>query len=123
MSDQIEFRFFGWYHEPANNRDKIWGWFTIGDKVYNFWGRRGAEDLKKVKFKQFDTSNLQRWENPHAKVISKMHSKIESGYKAVSVLVQDNSLVEVEKVYPGFTDHLKKEMFIAKLSGKIKGAE
>lgn len=116
---EIQFRFFGWCNK--GNADKIWGWFTIGDKVYNFWGPRGEAKLTKLKFKQFaDYSDL--YSNEY-KVKAKMREKLNKGYNSIGVTVVDDVLVDVEKIYPGFTDHLKKQMFIAKLSGKIMGVE
>jgi len=118
MADgEIQVRFFGWCHNPAKNNDKIWGWFTIGDKVYNFWGPRGEKKLIKMTFKQFNDYHS-FFENEY-QVKKKMREKLNKGYQPVSVKVEDDILVDVEKIYPGFTAHMKKLMFIAKLSGKF----
>jgi len=109
---EIEFRFLGWNN--TNGSDKIWGWFTIGEKVYNFWGPRGEKKLVKLSFKQFPS---QSFNHNISSARSKQQEKLRKGYKSISVAVEDNMLVDVERIYPGFTDHLKKQMLIAKLSG------
>lgn len=118
---EIKFRFFGWCFDAAKNNDKIWGWFTIDDKVYNFWGPRGGEKLIKIKFKQF-TKHKSFWDNEY-EVKKTQRQKLNKDYRSIDVRSENDILVEVEKIYPGFTAHLKKEMFIAKLSGTIVGTE
>lgn len=120
MSD-IQVKFFGWCKDDAKNNDKIWGYFVIGDKVYNFWGPRGETKLVKLKFKQF--TKFSNFTNNVREVEKTMREKLSKGYARMSVAVEDNVLVDIEKIYPGFTDHLKKSMFIAKLSGDIKGLQ
>ena len=117
MSD-IEFRFFGWCFNPKLGNDKIWGWFTIGEKVYNFWGPRGDKKLTKLNFKEF--SKFASFYDNEYEVKKTMRGKLNKGYKSVSVAVDNDVLVDVESIYPGFTAHMKKEMFIAKLSGTIR---
>ncbi len=119
MSTELQFRFFGWCTDKGS--DKIWGWFTIGDKVYNFWGPRGSQKLAKIKFKQF-TEYTDFYSNEY-EVKKKTREKINKNYRSINLTVDNDVLVDVEKVYPGFTDHLKKSMFIAKLSGTIMGVE
>ena len=120
MSDaELKFHFFGWNN--LNTSDKIWGWFTIGEKVYNFWGPRGGEKLIKIKFKQF-TQYTSRSDNEY-EARKTQRNKVNKGYRSIGVTVEDDVLVDVEKIYPGFTAHLKKQMFIAKLSGTIMGVE
>lgn len=116
---EIQFRYFGWNNTQGH--DKIWGWFTIDDKVYNFWGPRGEKKLVSVRFKAINDSKDFTANEWTAK--DKQREKSRKDYKSVPVTVADDILVEVEKIYPGFTSHLKKSMFIAKLSGTIKGAE
>jgi hypothetical protein len=118
---EIQFRFFGWCFNKASNNDKIWGWFTIGEKIYNFWGPRGSEKLIKIRFKE--VKDYPRFLDNEYSIKNKTREKLKKGYTSVSITVEDDVLVDVEKIYPGFTDHLKKQMFIAKLSGKIMGAE
>ncbi len=117
---EIQFRYFGWYNDGLKS-DKIWGWFTIDDKVYNFWGPRGDKKLIKLSFKQFNKFPS-FYDNEH-EVKKTMRQKMNKGYKSVGVRVVDDVLVDVEQIYPGFTDHMKKQMFIAKLSGTIRNAE
>lgn len=119
MATEIQFRHFGWFKDGTS--DKIWGWFTIGDKVYNFWGPRGSQKLVKLKFKQF-TKYSDTYSNEY-EVKRVTREKRNKGYRDVDLKVENDVLVEVEKIYPGFTDHLKKSMFIAKLSGTIMGVE
>lgn len=121
MATEIQFRFFGWCFNKASNNDKIWGWFTIGEKVYNFWGPRGSEKLIKIRFKEVNDYGYFSGNEMLAR--EKTREKLKKGYNSVSLAVDNDALVEVEKIYPGFTEHCKKQMFIAKLSGKIKGAE
>jgi predicted DNA-binding WGR domain protein len=121
MSAGIEVKFFGWNNDKTKNADKIWGWFKIGDKVYNFWGPRGEKKLVSVRFKEFCDSSIPDFNEVEAQ--EKEREKRRKGYNSVSVRIENDTLVEVEKIYPGFTDHLKKSMFIAKLSGNIMGAE
>lgn len=121
MSTELEVKFFGWNNDKTKNADKIWGWFKVGDKVYNFWGPRGEKKLVNVRFKEFNEYANSNYNVTDAQ--TKEREKRRKGYNGISVRVEDNMLVEVEKIYPGFTEHLKKSMFIAKLSGTIMGTE
>lgn len=108
---EIDFRFFGWNNEGTS--DKIWGWFKIGDKVYNFWGPRGEKKLVKLNFKQFESHNSRE----HSMAYAKEQEKRRKGYVSIPLTIEDDSFVEIEKIYPGFSAHLKKQLLITKLSG------
>lgn len=130
-NDEISMQFFGWCTD-GDKHDKVWGWFTIGPKIYNFWGKRGANGLRSLKFKQHgemlnDDKTSQnywryRWDYNLNEIKSLQRKKENKGYKPVSCKIENNSLVEIEKIYPGFTEHCFTEMVVAKLSDKIRTA-
>jgi len=116
----VEFKFFGWYYDPKNNNDKIWGWCVVEGKYYNFWGRRGTdiESLKKIKFKRHDqvynSSDLR----------SKTNDKVKKGYRSIDCrLDESGNHIEVEKVYPGFESHCRDQLAYARLTGSVLGEE
>lgn len=55
---EIEITNFYWFNNPASNNDKVWGVFRIVeegafDRFYCFWGRRGSDIGKSLKFLKF----------------------------------------------------------------------
>lgn len=113
--DKFDFRFVGWYSDGQHS-DKVWGWFIYLGKVYNFWGRRGSEGKPKdIKFKCHGVETQ--------KLTNLQREKMGKGYKGLDTSKVDDLGVpeSIEKIYPGFGEHLKKQLFFAKLSGRVKG--
>lgn len=118
---KLEFHFFGWFFDAAKNNDKIWGWFEVEGKLYNFWGRRGNEDaMKRVKFKRHENV---RWYGNSA-LSSTARSKEAKGYKSISCQADsEGGYPEIERVYPGFLAHVRKELMYGRLTGTVRGEE
>lgn len=124
---EIEITNFYWFNNPASNNDKVWGVFRIVeegafDRFYCFWGRRGSDIGKSLKFLKFGSeipSNASKydkdWYTREAKgeANSKAREKIKKGY----VTVPD---ADIEKVYPGFRDHIFEQYIQEKLMSNIK---
>jgi predicted DNA-binding WGR domain protein len=118
----VVFHFFGWFFDPEKNNDKIWGWAEVEGKLYNFWGRRGdAASMKRIKFKRHENK---RWDSSYD-LKDAAKGKEKKGYKAVDVRTLDSegNYTEVERVYPGFTAHMRKELMYGRLTGTVRGEE
>ena len=99
----VNIHFFGWLHNPEKNHDKVWGYFTLEDRVYVFWGRRGK------------TMQFQRKDNRY--VCSDIaYQKKKKGY--INLTGRDE---RIDSIFPEFDKHLKSNMFDAKMMDKIRG--
>lgn len=97
----LDFRFIGWFNDPKENHDKVWGVIRLDSDIYNgkvaiFWGRRGKKLQTKV-----DVSS-----NKLDKLIWKKQS---NGYQKIDT-------TKLEKVYPEFRSDLEKTAMWAILS-------
>ena len=113
---QYELKFFGHYHDPAKNSDKIWGWILIEGKMYNFWGRRDLTgDGKSLKFKRhegmtgrYDLTDL-------------TNKKQRKGYRSISCERDgEDCYPAVEECYPNFVAHMKKQLMFARITGTVR---
>ncbi len=103
MDDDYTIEFFGWCSEDGH--DKVWGYVTIGDRLYNFWGRRG----KKFTFKQEDNTSFQ-----NSKYARKAEQKCRSGRSSGAYTAISPS--RVEDVWPDFHEVFGRQLLFAKLS-------
>lgn len=112
-----DIKFFGWCHNPAKNNDKVWGWLEIEGKLYNFWGRRDMDgDGKALKFKRHDSN----WGGRHD-VQALARAKERKGYKSITLEQDaDGAYTSVDRIYPNFGAHLKKQLMFARLTGTVK---
>lgn len=124
-NSQIEIKFFGWANDAKVNADKIWGWVQVGDKVYNFWGRRMTSDnpdkIKHLKFKRHET----RWGTQELQRLCRKKtnpSGDKTPYKSVDCRQDSEGIYHaIEAVYPNFGAHFKKELMYARLTGTVNG--
>lgn len=114
-------KFFGHARDEEQNSDKIWGWVEIEGKLYNFWGRRGSEEKpKSVSFKR-NPNNYTGNRALEALTYKKTHpggKKVP--YREVPLTRVDDTYTEIEKVYPGFSTHFRKELMLHRLQGTVK---
>lgn len=118
---KIVFHFFGWYFDATANNDKIWGWCDVEGKLYNFWGRRGTDvdSMKRLKFKR----NSAAWHGNHD-LRRTANAKESKGYRSIPVTMDaEGGFPEIEKVYPGFLAHIRKELMYGRLTGTVRGEE
>ena len=100
----VNIRFFGWNYDPITNADKVWGFFDLNNEnTYVFWGRRG----KTMQF-QKKNSTGECWDLAYKK-----ESK---GYERIRA-----SDSRIDDIFPEFVEHLKSNMFDAKMMDKIRG--
>ena len=117
MSIENMFGFIGWYHEPTENSDKIWGffyrpdaeweehkkrwgWAIKGRNSVTFWGRRG----KAMQFKASqDDHELQKL----------VRSETSKGY----VKISSDRLMEI---WPTFISEAEAKLMWEVLAGTIK---
>lgn len=111
---KTEFGFVGWCNDPAENHDKIWGYFyrptdTTGQygvskyqgwNVVIFWARRG----KAMQFKA-DTSGPE--------LDKLIRSKLKKGYEKIT---QQKFL----EIWPSFTKECEEKLMWDVLAGKVK---
>lgn len=105
----MNYEFIGWYHDEAENSDKVWGvielqhdvhgqasyWKWNTQSVYvTFWGRRG---------KKLQTKISTDYQHEKIKLIRSKESK---GYNRVSI-------DKLNEVYPEFEKDLSKVAFWA----------
>lgn len=104
VAPKAEYRvnFFGWCSEDGH--DKVWGYVTVGEYLYNFWGKRG----KRLAFQQHPEGG---WGSDDLYTRSK--NKVRSGRKsgAYVEIVPSN----IENVVPGFFEEFEKQLTLAKL--------
>lgn len=115
---EYEIKFFGWAYNPSQNHDKIWGWVKVGEKIYNFWGKRAdLGESKSLKFKAHNAS-----ENELDKLTRKKTSQNrDTPYAAIPLTKSENgSYIDIEKVYPDFDKSFRKQLFKSVISGKVK---
>lgn len=118
----VEIKFFGWAFNEAENNDKIWGWVVVEGKLYNFWGRRAdldAEKGKKLSFKRHE----KRWgtNELHQLTRKKMYpSGGKTPYRSIPCTQDyEGRYTDIEKVYPNFGAHFKKQLMFARLTGTV----
>ena len=122
MAD-IDIKFFGWAHDPAENSDKIWGWVNVEGKLYNFWGRRGTADKpKNLSFKRNENS----WDgNKSLRRLTEKKMYPSGGklpYRSIPCYrASDGTFPGIEAVYPGFSDHFGKQLMYARLTSSVRG--
>jgi len=92
--------FFGSYIDPKENSDKVWGWLNVEGTPYFFWAKRGA----RMNFKRADSFEDAR---------TKARSKTKKGYREVF------DEVEIEKLYPEFFKISQRQLFNAKMRGRV----
>ncbi len=51
----MKYEFLGWYNDPSEGHDKIWGMVRQQGQAITFWGRRTA----KLTFKQVDDATAE----------------------------------------------------------------
>lgn len=96
------YHFIGWYHDSAENSDKVWGVIKLGavdtlmTKYVTFWGRRG----KKLQTKIITSTGYDMY-----KLIN---AKKRKGYTTID-------LNKLDEVYPEFQSDLEKTAFWASL--------
>lgn len=109
-----EFGFIGWCNDPAENHDKIWGYFyrptdttqsrwitkQYGWNVVVFWARRG----KAMKFKA-DTSG--------SELDKLVRSKLKKGYERIT----EHKFLEI---WPSFIQECEEKLMWDVLAGKVK---
>jgi predicted DNA-binding WGR domain protein len=114
---EYELKFFGHYHDPDKNSDKIWGWVLIEGKMYNFWGRRDIQGVgKAIKFKRHE-GMTGRYD------LRELTGKKErKGYRSISLIRSpEGDYTAVDAVYPGFIDNMKKKLMFERLTGRVRG--
>lgn len=120
---QYDIKFFGWYDgvtKKGNQSDKVWGWVIIANKYYTFWGKREG----KLQFKRerglegFGSTNF----HTERQLQRAADCKAATGYKIISVHRNEDDGVfpEIEKIKPGFSSSFKRELFNARMFGKIR---
>jgi predicted DNA-binding WGR domain protein len=109
-----EFGFVGWCNDPAENHDKIWGYFyrptdttgrygvskSWGWNIVIFWARRG----KAMQFKA-DTSGHE--------LDKLVRSKLKKGYREIT---QQKFL----EIWPSFIQECEEKLMWDVLAGKVK---
>jgi hypothetical protein len=113
----IEMQFFGHYYDVNDDHthDKIWGWFTVNDQIYSFWGPR-REQPQFLKFKKFDTSSNYKLMISKNEVTKLAKNKSKKGYTPISLANNQGDYPHIENIYPGFIQHLKMKYIIVKMS-------
>lgn len=115
---QVELKFFGWENDPSVNADKIWGYALVEGKLYAFWGRRGSKQ------NPFKSIRFMRWQKHDSAIEAKARDKLRGGYREIGVEEdKEGNYPAVERVYPGFSAHMKKQLMMARLSGTVQGEE
>lgn len=99
---QYTIKYFGWYSNPRENSDKIWGWCEVEGKIYNFWGKRGGS----LQFKRHPDG----WYGS-SECNSKRWDKEAKGY--------GDHTANIEAVYPDFHREFKKQLATARMLGKV----
>lgn len=97
-----EINFFGWCH--AGNSDKVWGYVTTSDNLYNFWGKRGGTFAFQQQAATYRSSKS--FEN-------KARAKCRKGYKEIPV-------DQIDTIWPGFTKEFEHQLLVAKLSDNFR---
>jgi hypothetical protein len=107
MSISHQFGFIGWCNDPADNHDKVWGYFyrpTPDAEPWQnccvFWARRGGA----MKFKGDRTG---------AKLNQLVVSKLNKGYKKIDV-------EKLIKIWPTFINDVEGKLMWEVLAGKVK---
>jgi predicted DNA-binding WGR domain protein len=114
---KYDIKFFGWYNDPSVNSDKIWGWVELEGKLYNFWGRRDSDgDGKSLKFKRHESN----WSGRHD-LQALVRGKERKGYRGQPLVKnEEGNYPEIDKIYPNFAAHMKKQLMFARLTGTVK---
>jgi hypothetical protein len=99
---------FCWFCNDKGS-DKIWGWCEIEGKIYNFWARRG----KNLQFKRYSDSG---WWDAEDLCVTKAREKIQKGYIKIEP-------EQIESVYQDFHHEFKKQLFTARITGKVRDEE
>ena len=94
--------FLGWCNESGH--DKIWGYVTVGDHCYNFWGARG----KKLSFQEHKAGRWGDNRELRSKAEAKCRPRANGAYHEIA-------LNKVESVVPDFFNQLEHQLTIAKL--------
>lgn len=115
---EYQIRYFGWYSNPAENSDKVWGFCEVEGKIYNFWGKRNGS----LQFKRHHNIEYQTWYGPRiwekaeADCRDLASAKSKKGYKEIAVS-------NIESVYADFHKEFKKQLATARMTGKVKSEE
>jgi len=113
-----EFGFVGWCNDPAENHDKIWGYFyrpTVVDESAPYWSKPtkdrgwnvvvcGARRGKAMQFKA-DTSGHE--------LDKLVRSKLKKGYGKIN----DTRFLEI---WPSFIQECEEKLMWDVLAGKVK---
>lgn len=102
MND-LEFIFIGWCKQDTH--DKIWCSFSLQNRYYCAWGRRGA----KLQFKDHGPISA-AYEHDLWKLQNK---KQQGGYKEVDSF-------QLFAIFPDFQTEVENQLVLKLLSGKVK---
>lgn len=114
FSTDVKILAFLWNYRPEKGNDKIWGYTSVNEKVYCFWGRRGTDlnSLKAIKFKRAEHDDIVPLERQE-------YVKCKKGYIAQSLDRLGDNYPAIEKIYPGFVAHMRNQLMLARLSGSV----
>jgi hypothetical protein len=98
----------GWCKDVSRGMDKIWGYVSLGDTYYNFWGARG----KKFTFKRYE--GIKKWDL-EALSRDKLSPNRKNG---TYVRVPEDRVI---RIIPDFESEFEKQLTLAKLFDNFHG--